>query len=322
MRECVALCTAFVIFKITRASVYPGCDREQINRLFDRLGPTPRLSLVFNSYGLRTYEDDLRKTVRTLTPEALEKLFDDAGALEMGKLSHKICLISRDTLDDVASLPIVKPITLHVRSKLICQLRTLSPSEQMFLYQRFAKTSDSGEFIGIAFEVASQSRLRYYGAVMALVPISMVPDLPKLDTPRPPWYSCHVLQHDKHLEQRRQTAFRKKLDVKPSGIFEYSDSDRLSIKPNILYVPSLSNQAFNVFILLNGILYIFQYSIGHHHQVKPGLKDFLATCSDVPPMKNWRALLLIPSNHTFTCPVQAPASIIPLYSAVMLNGLL
>lgn len=106
---------------ITRASVYPGCDREQINRLFDRLGPTPRLSLVFSSYGLRTYEDDLRRTIKSLTPEALEKLFDDAGALEMSKLSHKICLISRDTPEDVAGLPIVKPITLHVRSKLICQ---------------------------------------------------------------------------------------------------------------------------------------------------------------------------------------------------------
>jgi len=49
----------------------------------------------------------------TLTYQALEKLFGDASALEMGKESHKICLISRDTLEDVTSLPVVKLITPH-----------------------------------------------------------------------------------------------------------------------------------------------------------------------------------------------------------------
>ena len=40
---------------------------------------------------------------------------------------------------------------------------------------------------------------------------------------------------------------------------------------------------FPMFMLVNVILYIFQFSIGHH-QVKPG--------------KNWRSVLLIPSNNT------------------------
>ena len=88
MRECVASCVQNSSFiKFTRASAYPGCNRKQINQLFDRLGPTPRLSLVFNSYGLTTYEDDLQKTIKDITTVALEKLFDDAGALKMGKLS-------------------------------------------------------------------------------------------------------------------------------------------------------------------------------------------------------------------------------------------
>ena len=121
---CVASLQNSSFSRLTRVSAYPGCDREQINRLFDRLGPTPRLSLVFDSHGLRTYEDGLQRTIKNLTPEAIENLFDDAGALEMGKLSHEIFLVNRDTLDDVAGLPIVKPITLHVHSKLVCQLRT------------------------------------------------------------------------------------------------------------------------------------------------------------------------------------------------------
>ena len=307
---CCPLCTEFLIFKITRASVY-GCDRKQINHLFDRLGPTPRLSLVFNSYGLRTYEDDLRKTIKDLTSEALEKLFEDADAFEMGKLSHKICLISRDTLEDVAGLPIVKPITLYVHSKLVCQFRTLGPYEELRLYKKFAKTCDSRELVGVAFEAVCQTWLQY-GAVLTLVPILMVHHLPKPESPRPPWYSCHVLQRDK----RRQAARPETLNFSSSRYSEYSDSDQLSIKPDVLYVPAMSNQiAFDAFMLQNGTLNIFQFSIGHHHHVKPGLKDFFATCSGIPPMKNWRFVLIVPSKHTLICPQGAPA--IPLYSAVM-----
>ena len=76
----------------------------------------------------------------------------------MGKLAHKTCLISCDTLEDLASLPIVKPITLYVHSKLVCQLRTLRPIELIYdLYQKFAKTSDFRELVGVVFEAACQT---------------------------------------------------------------------------------------------------------------------------------------------------------------------
>jgi hypothetical protein len=58
-----------------------------------------------------------------------------------------------------------------------------------------------------------------------------------------------------------------------------------SIQPDVLYVPQWSNQiGLDSFILMDGLLFLFQFAIGKEHDIKPGLADFLATCPDLPPM--------------------------------------
>jgi hypothetical protein len=101
--------------------------------------------------------------------QKLESLFDECSALEMDDLSHKICLVSRENRDDVTSLPILKPITPNMYSKLACQIRKLE--RQVRMYKRFAKTRDSRAVACIAFEAAGNShhpRIRH-------IPNSLLP---------------------------------------------------------------------------------------------------------------------------------------------------
>jgi hypothetical protein len=316
------LCTQFLMFKIPRASIYPTSpsDYDHINLLYDRLGPTPRLCLDFfeDAHRRERYEDDLRKAISNIKSESLEALFDAAGTLEMDKLSHKICMIRRNSLENVASLPIVEVITPYVRSKLVYQLQILEGCCQR-LYKPFAKSSDSRALAGVAFEAAGQAMLQD-GINLALVPMVYLPS--KTNDRRPQWHSSHVFLRDAALERLRQDVLRKTLNilVRPGRIFEYTDDGPLSIKPNVLYLPSLSNQvAFDAFILLNGIIYLFQFTISEHHDIKPGLKDFFAICSGIPAMKDWRIVFIVPPNHTLICPQPWSLDIrgIPVYSAVI-----
>lgn len=323
MRGCLASRLQNLSYSnLTRASIYSisDSDREGINLVYERLGPTPRLCLDYfkDLDHRRQYESDVGLEISNLTCKSLEKLFSDASTLEMDKLSHKICLVSRDILENVASLPIVEPITPYVRSKLVCQLRILERREQVRLYKRFAKKSESRALAGVAFEAAGQAMLQ---DGMGLVLVPMVHHPPKPCTPRPPWYSSHVLQRNVELEQLRQIALGNTLSLTvPSGIFEYTDNGPLSIKPDIFYLPEMTNKiAFDAFILLNGILYLFQFTIGDQHDVKPGLKDFLATCAGIPAMDHWRFVFIIPPNHTLIAPQPRFLDIraIPFYSTVI-----
>ena len=316
------LCTQFLMFKIPSASIYSTSPSkyELINLLYDRLGPTPRLCLDFleDKYQREEYEEELEKAISNVTPESLEALFDAAGTLEMDKLSHKICMIRRKSLENVAGRVIVEPITPYIRSKLVYQFRILERRDQVRLYKRFAKTPDSRALAGIAFEAAGQAMLQD-GIDLTLVPMV---HLPKSSDRRPQWHSSHVLLRDVALEKLRKGALKQPINiqVRPDGIFEYTDNGPLSIEPNVFYVPSISNQvAFDAFILLNGIIYLFQFTIGEHHDIKPGLKDFLNTCSDIPAVENWRFVFIVPPNHTLICPQPWFHEIrgIPVYSAVI-----
>ena len=127
------------MFKIPSASIYSTSpsEYERINFLYDRLGP-PRLCLDFldDTYESEIYEEELEKAISNVTPESLEALFDAAGTLEMDKLSYKICMIRRKSLENVASLATVEPITPYIRSKLVYQLRILERHDQVRLYKR------------------------------------------------------------------------------------------------------------------------------------------------------------------------------------------
>jgi hypothetical protein len=220
----------------------------------------------------------------------------------MDALSHKVCLISREKREDVHSRPIVAPITSFIQSKLANQLRVLEQAERIRLYKQFSKVPDSRAVAGIYFEAAAQRCLQD-GMTLKLVPMV------RLSTSRrgtqPQWYSSHVRLDNKSLEASRSDALQAflEINIKPSQTVAYSDNGSSHISSEILYIPELTNQvAFDSFILLDNILYIFQFTISAGHDIKPGLIDFLGQFSGLPSMENWRLVFIIPQNQTVTCP--------------------
>ncbi|KAF8643227.1 hypothetical protein AX14_009585, partial [Amanita brunnescens Koide BX004] len=89
--------------------------------------------------------------------------------------------------------------------------------------------------------------------------------LPQSQTnPQPRWYSSHSLFRNETLEVSRQKAFKAlvPIHVMPSRVLEYMDDGPKSIESGVFYVPELTNQvALDSFILLNGVLHVFQFTV-------------------------------------------------------------
>lgn len=111
------------------------------------------------------------------------------------------------------------------------------------------------------------------------------------------------------LERSRQQALEQGQSlIIPNDfeIIEYAKDGPLSpITPNVIYVPESTNQvALDSFIIMNDLLYIFQFTIGKEHGIKPGLIDFVDKYSELPSMDNWRFVFIVPLNHELICLVQ------------------
>jgi len=72
---------------------------------------------------------------------------------------------------------------------------------------------------------------------------------------------------------------------------------------DVFYIPvSEIQEAVDAFLLLNGILYILQFTVSLKHSIKPGFVDFLQKCQHVPPLEEWKFVFLIPPRITLVCP--------------------
>ena len=117
------------------------------------------------------------------------------------------------------------------------------------------------------------------------------------------WYSSHIIIHNPALEARCQkVSNRLEVNIRPNHTLEYTDNGLLSIEPNVFYVPEATNQqAFDSFILVDGLLYIFRITVGLKHDINHGLLD-AADKYSFPPRDRWRFVFIIPPNMTLTVP--------------------
>ena len=94
-------------------------DCIRISRIYDHLGPTPRLCLecLSDSDLLREYECDLQTTVLTVTADRLKNLIREATSLTLDAVSHRICLISHEKQDDMHRLLLLLLLLLSSLTK-------------------------------------------------------------------------------------------------------------------------------------------------------------------------------------------------------------
>ena len=217
---------------------------------------------------------------------------------------------------DVGVVYDVAPIILTMQSRLANRFRTLERQEQIRLYNHFSRVRGSRGTAAIFFEAAGQRRIQD-GVALEIVPMVRLPSSRRGTNPR--WYSSHVHLLNEQLEASRQEALQRKQSVCipmfPS--IEYRDGP-LTIKSGFVYVPDLTNQvALDSFVAIDGLLYLFQFTIGGEHGVKAGLIDFLSKCSGVPHKAQWRFIFILPPNLTLVCPQPRNMRGLRLFSAVI-----
>jgi hypothetical protein len=90
----------------------------------------------------------------------------------------------------------------------------------------------------------------------------------------------------------------------PERSVEYAESDLEEIRSGVFYVPSASNQAgFDSFILVDQILYIWQFTIAHSHSFSDGIMALFSQdrIRSVVDNMEWRFVFVIPKGgHLIT----------------------
>ena len=306
----------------------PEIDATVIHGILEKFGPTPRLCIEYASdpERLQDYMAELDDVISDVTTGQLEKLIKGSARLKMDAVSHKICLISRRNPKDMRSMTLVSPITDTIKSRLSIQLRNLQQAERIHLYEQFERVPGARATAGIVYEAQAQYLLQQ-GRRLDLIPMVKLENgqqkmLGKGKcAPRPQWHSSHEQLRDRSLEISRRQALNQRVsvDIQPSKTLEYMDDRLESLEPNVFYVPEKSNKsALDSFILVGGILYIFQMTIKSTHDINRGLIDS-ANRHNFPPMDKWRFVFIIPLNLLLKVPqpwTQELRSLSP-YSAVV-----
>ena len=304
------------------ASIYPvgRINESRTNEIFDQLGPTPRLCIEYqlDSEALSRYERDLRTALSKVTSKDLELLLNIAGDGDLGidSLFDTIALLSRESLDDVYSPGMAIPITPYIQSRLSNRFRNLERKELLRLYKTFAKVREGRKMAGVFFEALAQTALQE-GITLELVPMVT------LDEDRkgaPQWYSSHAFLTNPKLEGKRKVAltWQLKIKFKPIRTEEFAENKRLSLVPDVMYVPEADNKvALNSFIWLNEGVFIFQFTTAES-DIKRGLLDFFNEYV-VPFPSSWNFLFIIEPKQQLLClqPQTAPLRELGMYSAVV-----
>jgi hypothetical protein len=243
--------------------------------------------------------------ISEMTPDELKKLVSGARSfcVETDKdISHSLSLISRMKRNEVHSEGIVAPITESIKSRLARKLRIVSRNQQIELYNRFSRSPQTSRMCGIPFEAIGLCVFPE-GLSITLLPMVRLPRKPNAKT-RPRWYTSHVSLTNNTLEAARKQALSQSQTIQfpATTIQEFKTDDVLSLLERVFYVPVSENQeALDAFLLLDGILYILQFTVAQNHSIKLGVVEFLQKCQHVPPLEKWKFVFLIPPGLTLLC---------------------
>ena len=298
-------------------SLYPNdIESSRTDQIFDRFGPTPRICIEYqmDREEMRNYEKAVNEAISRITSTQLDKLLKDGKDLSIDSVSHKISLLSRESSDDISSDTTIAPITSIIQSRLAVQIRNMELAEQLRLYQYFSSVPAGRKIAGVFFEALAQKLFQIN------IDIELIP-MVKLEKPSSRWNSSH--EHlSKNLEPLRQNALSRRFhkSATPLETREYKDHNGLKIEKDIFYIPAAANEeAFDSFIVLDNDLFIFQFTISHVHDIKPGFIEFFGKCKpeSVPRKENWKLVFVIAPNMILKSPNLKNLPDLKLFSTVV-----
>ncbi len=259
-------------------------------------GPTPRLCIDFvrRSNDLRSYRSDRDGAIANFDFDALLAHVRLGELLDMGVTTHSIILVKRKDAENLLRLTI-EPITLSVKRQLKRRLLRGEQKERLRTYLQPSKTEGSKIVAGLVFESLAQHQLQ---EEVALTLLPMVKVQPLGSRGNAKW-------HNQSSIPAGAANPSIPIQFKPAYTDEYQTSTLEEFRAEVFYVPLSPTQvAFDSFILVDQILYIFQFTIAASHEIKEGIMDFFSqeTLKDKLQGVEWRFIFVIRPGWEFICP--------------------
>ena len=281
--------------------LYSNQKLHDVLKRYDSLGPTARFCFDLTSDEIARHTSDRHRAIQKTSPDHLQQLFSDSSRMSFWALSHKICLVRRMRGSALGDGRVTTDfISVEVEQQVVQKLEKYGDDQLLDMWTNFSKfESDARGMTGPIFEVFVHRRFR------TRIYLDATPMVRSNANSR--WHASFSTKRPKAatLHGVAQQVFSLQVDV--GSTFVYDTTTRLSIRPDVYYVPRSGQQvALDPFILHGGYLNVFQCTVRHDHDIKSGIYDFLASCSGLPPRTNWRFAFVIPNDlFSFSCPASS-----------------
>ncbi|KAF8513599.1 hypothetical protein BU17DRAFT_53205 [Hysterangium stoloniferum] len=283
----------------TAARFYPDRILEDIRERYHNAGPSARVCLTFDSQAIKDFYTSRDQQIKnTATAESLGKFIDESDSLLMDQFSHKICVMRRFDHNIMNSYT-VNPVTDFVRRQLLLQIGKIEPNDILKMLRHLTRVPNGG-MAGLLFEAHFQ---RTFAKGINIDAKPMFRGHSKNSRWHSTFHSSSSFQ-----EARRNASLDTSSDfslcVTPAGTIEYDHAEQLTIKEASYYIPRAANEAaIDSFILHDGYLYLFQFTTGSTHGIKPSLQNVLDRFAGLPDWKHWRFIFIVPDDlKSFSCP--------------------
>lgn len=271
-------------------------ERIDSHEVFLEYGPIPRLciDLIRRPSRLDVHRDNVTREIGRLNLDSLLNYVELGQGLDMG-LSHSIILVKRTSLDNLLKRTI-EPLSLPINRRIKQQLMAKERVERLRIYLRYDRVQESSIVKGLIFESLMQLQLQEE-AQLDLLPMIKVPGQRGGNAK---WISQRASDASSSDASSSGSPPPIHLSFKPDYTTEYKGSYPRDIDQRVFYVPSNPAQvALDSFILIGGVLYIFQMTIAPSHPIKEGIMEFLSH----PTLQeaDWYFVFIVPSGLSIVC---------------------
>jgi hypothetical protein len=269
----------------------------QAEEIFQEYGPTARLCIDFVSDPelLSIHKSRVANQISELSLQNLLEMLKMSRDIQLD-LSHRIFLLLRRHVTNFQEF-VLEPITYAIGRQLTFRLMQLERMSQLLAYIHLERVPESRPMAGFVFE--SMAQLQFQKEInLDLIP--MVELLPDDRRTNALWTSV-----PSSIAPNLAAISTIFIQYSPERTVQYQGSVLNESQPDVYYLPRSSNQVgLDSFILINQILYIFQFSIAGSHPIKAGIMDFFSQPSLNAMLQGmeWRFVFIIPPGETILCP--------------------
>ena len=255
------------------------------------------------------------------TSQLLRLLANGGSATETEAefMAHKVCLTYRPT-SNITAQSSLKMISPDIQKRLLVLYRGLTLEEKWSLYRTLAPFTSTRRLAGIIFEELCLETFCLEGISLEYMPMIRLSAKTGVKK-QPSYHSSHRPLNHRTLEQLRLQQNSSFLSIPATSMHSrlYLPAELTSeLEPDegVYYIPDAPNQeTMDSFIVYQGSLYVFQFTIAQSHDTKMGIAPFIERMKKSVPVI---FIYIIPHDlNLLKVPYQAkpPFETIPCYSA-------